>query len=142
MARTKSLICYPRLNDAKGNVSKRWYVEYAFRLPEDPEKVYRYRTYDGLCSGTAEDRYAHARDIIEERTQWLKSGAYLTEVRECTKPVKEVEDYLDVDSLDFLSVDNLADLLGSRNHCFGCFTEKYPVNYSNQANKEESTSCC
>lgn len=93
MARTKSLICYPRLNDAKGDVNKRWYVEYAFRLPEDPEKVYRYRTYDGLCSGTAEDRYAHARDIIEERTQWLKSGAYLTEVRECTTPVKEVEDY-------------------------------------------------
>ena len=45
---------------------------------------------------------------------------------------KEVEDYLNVDSLDFLTVDNLIDLLGSKEHCFGCFTEKYPVNYSNE----------
>jgi len=58
------------------------------------------------------------------------------------KSIKEVEDYLQVDSLDFLSVDNLIDLLGSTQHCFGCFTEKYPVNYSNTINKEESTSCC
>lgn len=40
---------------------------------------------------------------------------------------KELVDYLGVDSLDFLSVENLIDILGSTNHCFGCFTEKYPV---------------
>ncbi len=44
--------------------------------------------------------------------------------------IKELEKYLDVDSLDFLSVDSLTDLLGSKNHCFGCFTEEYPVNYT------------
>lgn len=40
---------------------------------------------------------------------------------------KELVNYLGVDSLDFLSVENLIEILGSTNHCFGCFTEKYPV---------------
>ncbi|MFC6267511.1 amidophosphoribosyltransferase [Frigoriflavimonas asaccharolytica] len=39
----------------------------------------------------------------------------------------ELRDYLGVDSLEFLSMDNLKTILGSSNHCFGCFTEKYPV---------------
>ena len=39
----------------------------------------------------------------------------------------ELKNYLDVDSLEFLSIDNLTEILGSSNHCFGCFTEKYPV---------------
>ncbi|WP_187478039.1 amidophosphoribosyltransferase [Amniculibacterium sp. G2-70] len=40
---------------------------------------------------------------------------------------EELRDYLDVDSLEFLSVENLIKILGSSDHCFGCFTEKYPV---------------
>lgn len=40
---------------------------------------------------------------------------------------KELVDYIGVDSLDFLTVENLIEILGSANHCFGCFTEKYPV---------------
>ena len=39
----------------------------------------------------------------------------------------ELKDYLAVDSLEFLTVENLVEILGSPNHCFGCFTEKYPV---------------
>lgn len=39
----------------------------------------------------------------------------------------ELKDYLGVDSLEFLSIDNLITILGSTEHCFGCFTEKYPV---------------
>lgn len=35
--------------------------------------------------------------------------------------------YLGVDSLDFLNVDSLIEILGSDEHCFGCFTGKYPV---------------
>ena len=57
------------------------------------------------------------------------------------KTIKEVEEYLKVDSLDFLSVESLIELLGSTKHCFGCFTEKYPVNY-NKENDKETTSCC
>ena len=39
----------------------------------------------------------------------------------------ELKEYLGVDSLEFLSVDNLIELLGSKNHCFGCMTGHYPV---------------
>ena len=41
--------------------------------------------------------------------------------------VEELRVYLGVDSLEFLSMDNLKSILGSSNHCFGCFTEQYPV---------------
>ncbi len=41
--------------------------------------------------------------------------------------IEELTRYMEVDSLDFLSVDNLKCILGSSNHCFGCFTEQYPV---------------
>lgn len=40
---------------------------------------------------------------------------------------EELRDYLGVDSLEFLNMKNLIGILGSSDHCFGCFTEKYPV---------------
>lgn len=40
---------------------------------------------------------------------------------------EELRDYLDVDSLEFLSMENLINILGSDRHCFGCMTEQYPV---------------
>lgn len=40
---------------------------------------------------------------------------------------EELRAYLGVDTLEFLSVENLIEILGSDRHCFGCFTEKYPV---------------
>jgi amidophosphoribosyltransferase len=39
----------------------------------------------------------------------------------------ELRDYLGVDSLEFLSTENLIKILGSEEYCFGCFTGKYPV---------------
>ena len=42
--------------------------------------------------------------------------------------IPELEKYLKVDSLGFLTVENLKEVLNSEEHCFGCFTEKYPVN--------------
>ena len=39
----------------------------------------------------------------------------------------ELRDYLGVDNQQFLSMPNLKIILGSSNHCFGCFTEQYPV---------------
>lgn len=41
--------------------------------------------------------------------------------------IEELRKYLGVDSLEFLSMENLTEILGSDKHCFGCFTEKYPV---------------
>ncbi|MGB7498498.1 MAG: amidophosphoribosyltransferase [Moheibacter sp.] len=40
---------------------------------------------------------------------------------------KELTEYLGVDSLDFLSVESLIEILGSKNYRFGCFTGHYPV---------------
>ena len=41
--------------------------------------------------------------------------------------VEELKNYLGVDSLEFLRIENLMEILGSKQHCFGCFTERYPV---------------
>ncbi len=39
----------------------------------------------------------------------------------------EIAKVLDVDTLEFLSMKNLIEILGSHNYCFGCFTENYPI---------------
>lgn len=49
---------------------------------------------------------------------------------------KELAKYLGVDSLEFLSLENLKEILGSTDHCFGCFTGEYPVEI------EESNTTC
>lgn len=40
---------------------------------------------------------------------------------------KNMKKILNVDSLEFLNIKNLVEILGNSNHCFGCFTEKYPI---------------
>jgi len=45
---------------------------------------------------------------------------------------KELTEYLGVDSLDFLSVESLIEILGSNSYCFGCFTGRYPVEKINK----------
>ncbi len=46
--------------------------------------------------------------------------------------ISELQKYLEVDSLDFLSMENLHSILGDKKYCFGCFTERYPVEKSNK----------
>lgn len=41
--------------------------------------------------------------------------------------ISQLKEFLGVDSLDFLRVDSLKEILGSQDYCFGCFTEEYPV---------------
>jgi len=41
---------------------------------------------------------------------------------------EEIKIYLGVDSLTYLTMDNLKSLLKVEGYCYGCFTEKYPVN--------------
>lgn len=74
--RTKNLISFPRYNRANGDVSKRWYVEFSYRLPAS-DKLHRYRVYQGLCSGSAEERDLIANQLLEYYTEYLKSGDYL-----------------------------------------------------------------
>ncbi|WP_185856282.1 amidophosphoribosyltransferase [Blattabacterium cuenoti] len=40
---------------------------------------------------------------------------------------EKIAEILDVDSLEFLSMNSLIEILGSTNYCFGCFTGNYPV---------------
>ncbi len=89
--RTKNLISFPKYNRAKGDVTKRWYVEFAYRLPSDNDP-HRYRVYSGLCSGSAEDRDKIAEKLIAYYTEYLKTGEYLNQ-QPNLNPLKESEDH-------------------------------------------------
>lgn len=89
--RTKNLISYPKYNRNNGDISKRWYVEFSYRLPSD-NQLHRYRCYSGLCSGTAEDRDRIAKQLIDHYTEYLKSGSYLNQEPNLN-PLKESENH-------------------------------------------------
>lgn len=87
--RTKSLISYPKYNRAKGNLIRKWYVEFSYRLPKSDE-LHRYRCYSGLCTGTADERDRIAKKLVEYYTNYLKSGEYLNQEPNLN-PLKESE---------------------------------------------------
>lgn len=87
--RTKNLISYPRYNRQNGDLTKRWYVEFSYRLPSD-EDLHRYRVYTGLCSGTVEERDATGNYLLEYYNDYLKSGAYLNQ-KPNLNPLKQSE---------------------------------------------------
>lgn len=87
--RTKNLISYPRYNRCNGDLTKRWYVEFSYRLPAD-EIPHRYRVYAGLCSGTVEERDAVGEYLLSYYNEYLKSGAYLNQEPNLN-PLKESE---------------------------------------------------
>lgn len=90
--RQRKLIIYPTLNDKGGDVTKDWYVEYAFRISIDG-KQYKYRCFQGLCRNVpAKERYANAQILIAKYTDFLRSGAYLNSDGIKT-PVMLTEDY-------------------------------------------------
>ena len=89
--RTKSLISFPRFNRQKGDLTKKWYVEFGFRVPGN-DKPFRYRVYSGLCSGTVEERDAVGKQLLEYYTEYLKSGEYLN-TEPNLNPLKENESY-------------------------------------------------
>lgn len=82
--RTKQLISYPTLNDKGGDASKSWYVEYSFRLPGS-NTLHKFRICQGLRFTVPTDiRYARAKAIIADRTEYLKSGRYLSDPENTT----------------------------------------------------------
>lgn len=89
--RTKNLISFPRFNRQNGDVNKKWYVEFAFRVPGD-DTPYRYRVYAGLCSGTVDERDAVGQQLVDYYTEYLKSGEYLN-TKPNLNPLKENETY-------------------------------------------------
>jgi site-specific recombinase XerD len=87
--RTKNLISYPKYNRCKGNLNKKWYVEFSYRLPSSDD-LHKYRCHSGLCSGTAEERDLTAKKLIDYYTEYLKSGSYLHQEPNLN-PLKESE---------------------------------------------------
>ena len=74
MARRKKEIVWPHLNNAGGDLSKLWYVEYSLRSPATGN-MERFRHYDGLKDlKTAKERELYAQQLIENYTQKIKSG--------------------------------------------------------------------
>ena len=92
MGRKSLLMSFAHLNDCKGDLSKNWYVEYSFRLPDKPSKKYVRRIYDGLCSGTDDERRAKAQVIVAVINDYLKSGEYLNHPADYT-PIRESDHY-------------------------------------------------
>lgn len=76
MPRKQSIIIFPKLNDRKGDLTRKWYVEWKWRIPGETEQRIE-RHYKGLSEGTDAERRKIAKQIIKEKTEWLKSGAYL-----------------------------------------------------------------
>lgn len=89
--RTKNLISYPKYNRVNGDLNRKWYVEFSYRLPSD-EELHRYRIYSGLCSGTAKQRDEIAEKLIAYYTNYLKSGEYLHQEPNLN-PLKETESH-------------------------------------------------
>ena len=88
--RTKNLISFPRYNRRGGDLSQKWYVEFAFVAPDGEQQ--RYRVYSGLGKGTAEDRDDIAKQLVEYYTEYLKSGEYLN-TKPNLNPLKEKETF-------------------------------------------------
>lgn len=74
MGRRAKEIVYPHLNDCKGDVTGKWYVEFSALNKLTGEKV-RKRIYDGFDQLTTYyEKKAHADKIIQEYTEKLNSG--------------------------------------------------------------------
>jgi len=82
--RKKAIIIYPHLNNGGGDLNKQWFVEYSYQVPGEIHKR-RERVYSGLNIGTVEERLDIARQIMEEKTVWLKSGEYLLGIKKALK---------------------------------------------------------
>ena len=76
MPRNQIVVKYPTLNDKGGDLSKKWHVEYFYRVPGETNPRKR-RISEGLCTGTAVERYAAVRRITETVTQWLQDPMLL-----------------------------------------------------------------
>jgi hypothetical protein len=77
MPRKQTIIIFPSLNDRGGDLNRKWYVEWKWRLPGEKDARIE-RHYKGLAEGTVSERMKIAKQVIKDKTAWLKSGAYLS----------------------------------------------------------------
>jgi len=74
MPHKKKLARLPRLFDCKGDLTKNWFVEYAYRNP-NTLKLERFRISENINDfNTADERIAAANKIITVYSRKLKSG--------------------------------------------------------------------
>lgn len=71
--RRKKIVRLPHLNDAGGDITKQWYVEYAVRNPKN-DRMERFRVYEGLSDPEPAKRLVVAEQIINEYSEKLKNG--------------------------------------------------------------------
>jgi len=77
MPKKQAIIIFPHLNDCGGDLSQEWYVEWKWRIPGE-KNLRKERAYKGIYEGTEKQRRKEAARVIKEKTEWLKSGAYLS----------------------------------------------------------------
>ena len=69
----KKIVILPKLNDAGGNLSKKWFVYYSVRDPRT-DKMERFKDHVGLSHPDESVRRERADKIIQELTVKLKKG--------------------------------------------------------------------
>ena len=69
----KKIVILPKLNDAGGDLSKKWFVFYSVRDPRT-DKMERFRVFEGLNIPDEAKRRKLAVAKIAELTQKLKCG--------------------------------------------------------------------
>ena len=73
MTRRKIEIKLPVINNRKGDLSRPWYVEYSIRNPKN-SALERFRVYEGLSTGSVEERNILANKIATKLKRKLKTG--------------------------------------------------------------------
>jgi len=77
MGRRETVIIKPHLNNCKGDLTQKWFVEWKWRIPGIPD-MQRRRHYKGLVPpATMEQRNAEANRIIKEVNEWFAKGEHL-----------------------------------------------------------------
>ncbi len=97
----QKLIILPKLNDCHADPGKQWFVYYSCRDPRTGKMV-RFRNYDGFTGLTPDEKYEHAKQLIETFSERLRAG--WTPFIDDTRAVYS----------DHLEYKTVADLYGSR----------------------------
>lgn len=124
----KKLVILPKLNDAGGDLSKKWFVYYSVRDPRT-DKMERFKDHAGLGCPEESERRSLATEKIRALTEKLKRG--WTPFLDDTEAIYE----------DQLQYKNVADIYGKQtalNATFRMFASQY-IEEKKKENLEEKT---
>ena len=109
------LIILPKLNDAGGNLSKKWFVYYSVREPRT-KKMQRFKEYDGLSGRDEDSRRVAAARKIEFLTIKLKNG---------WSPFNDDSEAVYEDQLQYRTITELYGKQRAANTTFRLYASKY-----------------